>query len=430
MKACAHHNHEPIHSMPQGFFWLIAAQFFSGLADNTLLIVTMAWLKEQGYQAWWAPLLKFAFTWAYVLLAPFVGTWADTVRKDHLMGDMNAIKLCGALTLALGGHPLLAFAMVGMGASAYAPAKYGLITETVPPGKLVAANGWLEVSVVLSVLLGTGLGGWLVSGPWDVAPAAALTPWSPPTRLLWGLLLVLGLYVVASLLNLGVPRQARSHLASAPGWAPLVKDFWQANQRLWRDPLGGLSLTVTTIFWGAGAVVQFAVFHWAEKKLRLPLDQAAYLQATVALGVVVGAGLAAHRVALNRAASVCLPWGVALGVLVAVAAQFTSWRWAVPVLTLTGAVGGALVVPMNALLQYRGHRLLSPGRSIAVQGFNENLSVLLMLGMYALLLKLDMPIVPLMTGFGLLLAASMTALWSITRRLAPATGGSKRLPPE
>lgn len=423
------HRNTSTPDMPQGFFWLIAAQFFSGLADNTLLIVTMAWLKEQGYEVWWAPLLKFAFTWAYVLLAPFVGTWADTVRKDRLMSGMNAVKLCGALALTLGGHPLLAFAFIGMGASAYAPAKYGLITETVSPGKLVAANGWLEVSVVLSVLLGTGLGGWLVSGYWDATPPLALTTWSQPTRLLPGLVLVLVVYVVAALLNLGVPRHPPRLHAPALKMMPLVQDFWHANRRLWSDPLGGLSLAVTTIFWGAGAVLQFAVFHWADKKLLLPLDQAAYLQATVALGVVAGAGLAAHRVALNRAASVCLPWGIALGGLVAAAARFTSWQWALPVLALTGAVGGILVVPMNALLQYRGHRLLSPGRSIAVQGFNENLSVLLMLGIYALLLKVDVPIVPLMTGFGLLLSCSMTILWRFTRGRAPATGGSKLLPP-
>ena len=401
-----------ISRMPQGFYWLILAQFFSALADNSLLIVAMAFLHEQGYPAWWAPLLKFSFTWAYVLLAPGVGHLADMAPKGWLMGWMNAVKLAGALTLLAGLHPMLAFALIGMGASAYAPAKYGLITETVPPSRLVAANGWLEVTVVLSVLLGTGLGGLLVS---DLAVGLLSQLWpSPPawwveTRLATAFALVLALYLLAALLNIGVPRRAARLPAARLELRLLLQDFRQSNRQLWLDPLGGLSLAVTTLFWGAGAVLQFAVLRWAQDVIGLALDRAAYLQACVALGVVVGAGLAAHRVALNRAAAM-LPWGVALGLLVAACSLLTTLEWALPLLLVTGAVGGLLVVPMNALLQYRGHRLLSPGRSIAVQGFNENLSVLVMLGLYTLLLWLGLPIVPLMVGFGLLLAAGMAGL--------------------
>lgn len=398
--------------MPQGFYWLILAQFFSALADNSLLIVAMAFLHEQGYPAWWAPLLKFSFTWAYVLLAPGVGHLADMAPKGLLMGWMNAVKLAGALTLLAGLHPILAFALIGMGASAYAPAKYGLITETVPPSRLVAANGWLEVTVVLSVLLGTGLGGLLVS---DLAVAGLSQLWpNPPswwvdTRLATAFALVLALYLLAALLNIGVPRRSARLPVARLQLRPLLQDFRQSNRQLWLDPLGGLSLAVTTLFWGAGAVLQFAVLRWAQDVIGLALDRAAYLQACVAIGVVVGAGLAAHRIALNRAATM-LPWGVALGLLVAASSLLTALEWALPLLVVTGAVGGLLVVPMNALLQYRGHRLLSPGRSIAVQGFNENLSVLVMLGLYTLLLWLGLPIVPLMVGFGLLLTAGMAAL--------------------
>jgi len=403
--------------LPKGFFWLIQAQFFSALADNSLLIVAMAFLHEQGYPAWWAPLLKFAFTWAYVLLAPGVGHLADMAPKGLLMGWMNAVKLVGALTLLAGLHPMLAFALIGMGASAYAPAKYGLITETVPPSRLVAANGWIEVTVVLSVLLGTGLGGLLVSD-FAVSWLGQLWPnppaWWVETRLATAFALVLGLYLLAALLNIGVPRRAARLPAARLALRPLLQDFRRSNRQLWLDPLGGLSLAVTTLFWGAGAVLQFAVLHWAQDVIGLALDRAAYLQACVAIGVVVGAGLAAHRISLNRAVTM-LPWGVALGLLVAASSLLTSLAWALPLLLLTGAVGGLLVVPMNALLQYRGHRLLSPGRSIAVQGFNENLSVLVMLGIYTLLLWLGLPIVPLMVGFGLLLAAGMSALMLLLR---------------
>lgn len=398
--------------MPEGFFWLILAQFGSGLADNMLLIVAIAFVHEQGYPAWWPPLLKFAFTWAYVLLAPVVGHLADLVPKGLLMGWMNAVKMAGAAALLAGLHPMLAFALIGIGASAYAPAKYGLVTETVPPSRLVAANGWLEVTVVLSVLLGTGLGGLLVSelaaGWLDRLPLASGN-WLTQTRLAGAFLLVLGIYALAALLNLGVPRRPAVLPTSDLRLRPLLQDFRHANARLWQDPLGGLSLAVTTLFWGAGAVLQFAVLRWAQDELGLSLDRAAYLQACVAIGVVVGAGLAAHRISLNRAATM-LPWGVALGLLVAASSLLTTLEWALPLLLVTGAVGGLLVVPMNALLQYRGHRLLSPGRSIAVQGFNENLSALVMLGVYTLLLWLGLPIVPLMVGFGLLLAAGMAAL--------------------
>jgi hypothetical protein len=398
--------------MPRGFYWLICAQFFSGLADNTLLIVAIGFLQDQGYPAWWAPLLKFSSTWAYVLLAPIVGHLADGVPKGALMGWMNAVKLAGAASLLAGLHPLLAFAVIGVGAAAYAPAKYGLITETVAPSRLVSANGWIEVSVVLSVLLGTGLGGLLISqhaAGWIAATQSCFAMGSQPSRLAGAIGLVLGLYVIAALLNWGVPRRPPRQAANSLRLDSLLSDFSCANRQLWRDPLGGLSLAVTTLFWGAGAVLQFAVLSWSVDSLGLTLDRAAYLQACVAFGVVLGAGLAAHRISLLRAPAM-LPWGIAMGLLVAGCAQMTSVEWALPLMLATGAVGGLLVVPMNALLQYRGHRLLSPGRSIAVQGFNENLSVLVMLGIFALLQRGGLPIVPLMAGFGLLVATGIAGL--------------------
>ncbi len=399
--------------LPGGFRALVAAQFVSGLADNALLIVGLAYLLSRGHPAWWAPLLKFAFTWSYVLLAPLAGGLSDAIPKGRLMGWMNALKLVGAALLGAGMHPVAAFALVGLGAAVYAPAKYGLVTETVAPARLVQANGWIEVSMVLSVLLGTGLGGGLV----------ALTPqhtgWLAPLHL--ALLLVLCLYALAALLNRWVPHSpARETLPrKLPGWQQW-RSGWQrfgtSQRRLWRDPLGGLSLATTTLFWGAAAVMQFAVIHWADQVLGLPLSQAAYLQATVALGVIAGAALASRRGALLAGVTL-LPWGVVLGALLMTVAWVRDIAWALPLLVSIGAVGGYLVVPMNAMLQYRGHRLLTPGRSIAVQGFNENLSVLLMLALYAGLLWLGMPVVTVMVGFGLTLALAMGVLIWLSRGL-------------
>ena len=392
----------------------MAAQFLSALADHALLIVTIAHLQLLGAPLWWAPLLKFSFTLSYVLLAPGIGALADAVCKRRLMMAMNALKLVGALALLCGLHPLAAFALVGLGASAYAPAKYGLLTESVPPAALVAANGWAESAVVLSVLLGTALGGLLVSPLWLQAAAASLTlPGASSPALNVSLACVLGLYGLAALCHLGIVPSGVRHARHSHAPAQLLADFRRANTRLWRDRSGGLSLAVTTVFWGVGALLQFAVLLWAAQQLGLGLDQAAWLQGVVALGVVVGAVLVARRLRLRHATAV-LGLGLLMGALMASAPLIQDWRVAVPVLLLIGGLGGMLLVPMNALLQHRGHRLLSAGQSIAVQGFNENLSVLLSLGLYAALLALQVPVTAIMLLAGAVLAGF--SAWTLVRR--------------
>jgi MFS family permease len=412
--------------MPAGFHLLIAAQFASALADNALLIVTMALLVEQGYAAWWAPMLKFGFTVSYVVLAPFIGPLADSMPKARLMAWMNGVKLLGATLLCLGLHPVAGYALVGLGAAAYAPAKYGLITELVPTRRLVAANGWIEVSVVCAALLGTVAGGVLVS-PWLVTGSAAraLNGWlsqattgTLQSAYLLSLGVVLLTYATASLLNLRLPDSGATYARASQGLGGMVADFRSGNRTLWRDASGGLSLAATTLFWGVGATLQFAVLRWAGDVLHLTLDRAAYLQAAVAVGVIAGAGLAGRLIPLSAAHRV-LPLGVLLGLMLGVVASVDSLLWAVVLLTTVGAIGGLLVVPLNALLQHRGCTLLSAGRSIAVQGFNENASVLAMLAIYGALTAAEAPIVPLLYGFGLLIAAAMAALlWQEHRRRA------------
>jgi len=389
--------------MPPGFHLLIAAQFASALADNALLIVAMAWLDEQGRPAWWAPLLKFSFTLSYVLLAPFIGPLADALPKARLMAWMNGVKMLGVLALFAGMHPVAAYGLVGLGAATYAPAKYGLVTEMVPAHRLVAANGWIEVSVVCAALLGTVLGGALVSDLWRGAVQALGHPLMASLAAVW---LV---YALAALLQIGVPDSGARYPGTSIRPMDLVRDFAAANRRLWRDTQGGLSLAVTTLFWGVGATLQFAVLRWAVERLGLGLDRAAYLQAMVAVGVVAGAAAAGRFVPLGQAWRV-LPAGILMGGLIVAMAPLERVGPALPLLALAGIVGGILVVPMNALLQHRGHVLLTAGRSIAVQGFNENLSILLMLGSYASLLALQVPLVPLMMGFGGLIAAAMALL--------------------
>jgi MFS transporter, LPLT family, lysophospholipid transporter len=394
--------------MPPGIKALVAAQFVSGLADNALLIVAIALLPQWGLPGWVAPLLKLSFTLAYVLLAPFVGALADAWPKGRVMGWMNALKALGLLLLMAGLHPLLAFAVLGLGAAVYSPAKYGLVTELVPPQRLVAANGWLEVTLVASILLGTVLGGLLVA----------------ESRLPWALPAVGGLYLLSGLINLGVPSSGRRAVRITPSPRRLLRQFRRAQQSLWHDAEGGLSLAATTLFWGAGATLQFAVLRWATEHLGLALQQAAMLQAVVALGVIAGAAAAGRWVPLARAQRV-LPCGVALGLLVPVVAWTGSLLFAVPLLVLVGALGGLLVVPMNALLQHRGLALLSAGRSIAVQNFNENASVLVALAVYSTLLALEVPLLPLMAGLGALVALGCTALM-LSPAAAAAGSGSTR----
>jgi len=393
--------------MPAAFLWLLAAQFASALADNALLIVTIDLLQQRAMPGWLAPMLKVAFIAAYVLLAPFVGPLADAFPKARLMTCMNGVKVCGVLALILGAHPVAAFLVVGVGAAAYAPAKYGLATELVRCDQLVAANAWIETAAVTAVLLGTGLGGFLVS-PWLLAHAShvvadAFDPVLP------SLLILLGVYLLAGMLNLGVPDSGVRHAVPSLHPRAMLADFLQANRKLWRDPDGGLSLTVTTIFWGVGATLQFAVLRWSSETMHLSLDRAAFMQAAVAVGVIAGAAAAGRWVPLGHAKRM-LYAGVAFGVLMAGVAFVDRLAPAIALLIVVGAVGGLMVVPLNALLQDRGNALLSAGRSIAVQGGNENASVLACLGVYSALVAADVPLVVLMAGLGVGVSAALAVL--------------------
>ena len=416
--------------MPAGFYLVIAAQFTSALADNALLIVAIARLQEMGMPGWWAPLLKFTFTLSYVLLAPWVGPLADAVPKARLMAWMNALKFAGVALLLYGAHPLLSFAVVGLAASAYAPAKYGLITETVSPRLLVAANGWIEVSVVCAVLLGTVTGGVLVSPGLVASDGSAallrgLQGLSPllqnVTALALPVMVVLTLYLVAGALNLGIPDSGKQYPPSWAGPRQMLRDFFAGNRLLWADREGGLSLAVTTLFWGAGAALQFIVLRWAQEALNLGLDRAAFMQGVVAVGVVAGAAIAGRWIPLHRAPLV-LPMGVAMGLLVPCMSAVSTLAVALPLLALIGACAGFFVVPMNALLQDRGCRLLTAGRSIAVQGFNENLSILCMLAGYAALTAAEVHINMLVGALGLLVALVMCLLILRQRRSSRVLG--------
>ncbi len=395
--------------MKRGFYTIMAAQFFSSLADNALLIAAIALLIEMAAPEWMRPLLKLFFTVSYVVLAPFVGAFADSMPKGRVMFVTNTIKVVGCALLFFAVHPLLAYAVVGLGAAAYSPAKYGILTELLPPDKLVAANGWIEGTTVGSIVLGTMVGGALISPMVSHVLLSFNFPFvetgvdSPAEAAIAVIALI---YLVAAGFNLRIPDTGARYEKQHINPIRLIQDFWVCNKTLWQDKLGQISLAVTTLFWGAGATLQFIVLKWAEVQLGMPLSRAAILQGIVALGIAGGAVLAARFVPLQNTPSV-LKLGVMMGLVVPLMTLVSSLAGAVPLLIIIGGLAGYFVVPMNALLQHRGHVLLSAGHSIAVQNFNENLNVLTMLGLYSLLIMADLHVNTVIVIFGLFVAATM-----------------------
>ena len=364
--------------MKRGFYTIMAAQFFSSLADNALFVAAVELLRADGAAEWQRAALVPMFALFYVVLAPWVGAFADSRPKGRVMLISNAIKIVGCLLMLFGGHPLLAYAVVGLGAAAYSPAKYGILTELLPPSQLVKANGWIEGLTIASIILGVLLGGQLVGPrlaevllsfdfpfvdtPIDTAPEAAIA----------SLTLV---YVIATFFNFRIPHTGVEMRPMPLKLSALLPDFWRCNSRLWHDKLGQISLATTTLFWGVSGNMRYIVLAWAAAALHYSTTQAASLVGVVALGTAVGAVAASMRVKLERATTV-MPLGVAMGALV-IAMVFVRDLWvAVPLLIVMGALGGYIVVPMNALLQHRGHNLMGAGRSIAVQNFNEQACIL------------------------------------------------------
>lgn len=394
--------------MNRGFYTIMAAQFFSSLADNALLIAAIALLADMHAPAWMTPMLKLFFVLSYVVLAAFVGAFADAFPKGKVMFITNLIKVVGCAMMFFTVHPLIAYAVVGFGAAAYSPAKYGILTELLPPEKLVAANGWIEGLTVSSIILGTVLGGALVNPRIASALLAvdipALDFVDTPTEA--ALCVITVIYLIAAVFNLNIPDTGARYAHQQHNPIKLIVDFAGCFTTLWKDKLGQISLAVTTLFWGAGATLQFIVLKWAEKSLHMPLDKAAILQGVVAVGVALGAIGAARFVPLKKSLTV-MPLGIAMGLVVMAMTTVTSVWVAYPLLIIIGALSGYFVVPMNALLQHRGHVLMSAGHSIAVQNFNENLSVLGMLVLYALMVKINMNVNIVIVIFGVFVASIM-----------------------
>lgn len=418
--------------MNRGFYIILTAQFLSALADNALLFAAIALLRDLSSPAWHTPVLQQGFIFSYIVLAPFVGAFADSLPKGRVMFISNLIKLGGCVAMLVGVHPLLAYGLVGLGAAAYSPAKYGILTEYLPPNQLVKANSWMEGLTVAAIVLGAMIGGMLISSTADLIHMvqsgipilnntahlvltyhAAMDGLDVPlmdTIAEQAIVAIVFFYIAAALFNLYIPRVPIDHKPFSRNPVALVQDFTHCFKLLWKDPLGQVSLAVTTLFWGAGATLRLLLLGWAAVALNYDIGKAAQLTAWFAIGIAIGSVLAAKYIKLEHSVRV-LPVGIAMGAVVLMMIPITDSTLAILLLIVMGAMGGYFVVPMNALLQHRGHNLMGAGRSIAVQNFNENLSIFAMLGLYAVMQKMELHIYVIIAVFGLLLSGIMTALY-------------------
>lgn len=415
----------------RGFYTVMAAQALSSLADNALFIAAIALILELHGPDWMAPMMKWWFAASYVLLAAFVGAFADSFPKGRVMFFTNAIKVSGCLLmfsyamfgLSQEGQVALvcaAYALVGIGAAAYSPAKYGIVTEMLHPLQLVKGNSWIEGLTILSIIMGTVVGGILVSpavSAWLLSHAWVSNLVDTPAEA--AILMIAFVYIAAAICNLLIPSTNVVYPKQNKNPFKLVKTFAGYVRILWNDKLGQISLGVTTLFWGAGATLQLIVIEWGKNHLGYRLDQASILMGITALGTIAGS-IFAGRVPLPKALKV-LPLGVAMGFIVmlmpfvnssmSINVMGTELPWvAYILLILIGLTSGLFVVPMNALLQHRDHVLLSAGHSIAVQNFNEQLNILAMVAVYTLFLWADMSIDVIIWIFGGLVASLMVIM--------------------
>lgn len=395
--------------MKRGFYTIMSAQFFSSLADNALFVAAVELIRIGGGAEWQRAALVPMFALFYVVLAPFVGAFADARPKGQVMFVSNAIKVVGCLMMLFGTHPLLSYAIVGLGAAAYSPAKYGILTELLPASQLVKANGWIEGLTIASIILGVLLGGQLVGhsiSSWLLALNLPLidTPIDTPPEAAIAVLVFI--YAVAAWFNTRIPHTGVEMRPMPANPVQMLPDFWACNSRLWKDKLGQISLATTTLFWGVSGNLRYIVLAWSAAALGYSTTQASSLVGVVAVGTAVGAVVASMRMRLDMATRV-IPMGIAMGVLV-IGMNFIDNVWvAAPFLVLLGGLGGFLVVPMNALLQHRGHNLMGAGRSIAVQNFNEQACILALGAFYSLSTGLGLSAFGAITAFGVVVAGMM-----------------------
>jgi MFS transporter, LPLT family, lysophospholipid transporter len=382
----------------RGMFATLGAQFLSAFGDNALLFAALALVRQEGYPAWSGPLLQAFFVGAYILLAPFVGVFADARPKGRVMLYANTLKCFGGLGLCLHVNPFLSYALVGAGAAANSPAKYGILSELVVPAQLVKANSLLEASTIAAILSGAIAGG-------------KLTDWS-----IEGALTAITIcYAAAALSAILVPRIGQLAVSAINySVVPIVRSFAVMTRSLLKSPNARLAVIGTSLFWGAGAALRFFVIAWVPVALKVTTNSLpGFLTGMVAAGIVVGAALAARFVRLqhvNRA----LPAGILIGFGVCLLPLVTTQPLAFAVMAFVGICSGFFVVPLDALLQREGNGGVGAGEAIAIQNMFENLSMLALVSGYSAAVFLKVPVNTIALGVGAFIALSMATL-TLTR---------------
>jgi hypothetical protein len=402
--------------MVKGFYTLLIAQFLSALADNALLFASIALLSDLGAPRWHEPLLREFFVFSYIVLAPFVGPFADALPKGKVMFLSNGIKFLACILALFGLPPLFVYGMVGIGAAAYSPAKYGILTEMLPAHLLIKANAWMEGTTVAAIIFGPIFGAIIAARStyarlitanfnFGLQLNAEYAPY-------YGIGIITILYLLAAWFNIYIPKVPKDHAIPQRSLNFIFHDFWHAFTTLWRDPQGRVSLAVTTLFWGAGATLQFVVLRWAGIKLGLNEQDATKLIAILAIGITIGSVGASIFVKLEQATRV-LPAGILMGILVIGMVFVESREVAAVMLFSIGMLAGYFLVPLNSLLQHRGHALLGAGHSIAVQNFNENIGILVLLGIYTLMVHQRLPINTIIIAFGVFVSITMAIIFKL-----------------
>ncbi len=379
----------------------LGAQFLSALADNALLFAAIALVRKGGYPAWSGPLLQAFFVGTYILLAPFVGMFADSRPKGRVMSIANLVKFIGAFGMCIDVNPFLSYALVGAGAAANSPAKYGILVELVPSGILVKANSLLEASTIAGILLGSIAGGTLTD--WSIEGA---------------MIAITACYAAAASSAVLIPRLSRALPVASFSLIASLRTFAAQTSSLFASPNARLSLIGTALFWGAGAALRFLIIAWVPVALKVTNNRLpAFLTATVAAGIIVGAALAARFVRLevvHRA----LPAGILIGIGVCLVPLATTQPLAFALMVFVGACSGFFVVPLDALLQRQRSRCVGVGSAIAIQNFFENLSMLVLVSGYAAVTFLHVPVDDTAFALGLLIALTMGALTLVRHRSA------------
>ena len=371
----------------------LASQFFSALADNALIFAALAVVQRLSYPAWAGPLLQEFFIVTYVVLAPFVGEFADAQPKGRALLWANALKLTGTVAMCLGLNPFVSYAIVGAGAAAYSPAKYGILAEIVAPTLLVRANSLLESATIAAILLGAILGG-------------ALTDWSIDGTVI----VVAACYATAMLGTLLIPKLKAAKRRPDLAFVHRIRSFAHETASFLRAPDLRAALIGTGIFWGAGAALRFLLIAWVPVQLQIEgTSLPGYLTGMVAAGIALGAVLAGRLIRIE-AAHRAIPAGILLGIGISLLPLIKTLPTAFVLMAFVGACSGFLVVPLDALLQERGRKRGGVGGAIAIQNLFENLCMLVLMSAYVGVNYARVPINVVALCFGLLVALSMTAL--------------------